>query len=132
MHRKRVRQYTIKFSNPNATSFEYRFIPFMDGIPYNNAVSVDAIIDEFGNVIEQLLQIEDVQDIDRSEIKFIVLDEMGGTSLIESKFTTLSRFEVRLNVNLRGYAPGFQLYIPAKDTFHINSYGIRYRQFGSR
>ena len=132
LNKKRVRQYMFKFSNPNAVEFIYRVIPFMDGIPYSNAVSVDALIDEYGNVIESLLQIEDVDELERTEVKFITFNELGGTSLIETKFTTLSKFEVRLNTNLVGYSPGFQLYIPAKDTFHLNQYGIRYRQFGTR
>lgn len=132
MHKKRVRKLLYTFSNPEGKQLNYRVIPFMDGIPQSNAVTVDAILDEFGDVIESLIQETTAGEVNATDVVIVTLNELGGTSLIETKFTTLSKFELRLNANMLGKLPGFQLYIPAHTRFRFSQYGIRYRQYTAR
>lgn len=132
LHKKRVRKFIFTFSNPEGQDISYKLIPFMDGIPQNNAVTVEALIDEYGEVIETLIQEADLGEIDHFDVVTIQVNELGGTSLIDAKFTTASKFELRLKTNITGRLPGFQLYLQAPTRFKLLNYGIQYRQFSAR
>ena len=128
MHKKKVRRFYINIINIDGESLEFKAIPYIDGVPELDNISVEALLNAVGDLTEDFdLNTELVVPL---VFKFISpsVGLIEGYTLPESYFTTRSRLILDIRTNLLGKIPGLKLLVPTTSRYHITHYAIVYRQ----
>lgn len=128
MHKKKFRRFYVNIINVDGESLEFKGIPYIDGVPAADNLSVEALLNVAGELEESITLNAEI--IVPNIFRFIQpsLETLEGYTIPESSFTTYSRVILDLRTNLLGKIPGLKLLIPTKSRYHITHYAIVYRQ----
>jgi len=132
LHKKRVRRHILTIVNFEGVELAFNIIPYTDGIMLENATNIQAVLDEYGDIVEQADP--NVKIIVPSVTKFITFAglELDGFTITGEYLTTYKFIHLETKVNALGKLPGFKVYLPATHRFEVSHYGIVYRQYSAR